>query len=587
MNVKKNNYLGIEVGFKIWNFSFLVLLISFFNVNSQTTTWNGVSWSSGIPNSTISAVINGNFNTSNNGVIDCKNLTVNNTSLLRIEIGDYCNVYGDITVAPTANLFVSSGAVLIPANVNAVFSGEVSVERKTPSMKRFDYTYWSSPVVTTIGNSVLETNWQSSRIFTFNTSNFLDIETSYAGTFISNLPDGQDDDGNTWTNSLLSDTMILGKGYGAMIKSAPLVGVYPRTETVVFKGFLNTGIINIPLSLSQNTASDYDDYNLIGNPYSASISSNDFIDANINNISGVLYFWTHSNTLSSNYTGLELLNFSKNDYAKYTKLGGVRAVFGGRLPSEVVGSCQGFLVEAENQANLTFTPSMMSVAYSNTTPISFFRNNSDLEFKVRLNLYNLDFFSQQLIGYNSDTNLEYNKGWDSKIFNINVPLKFYSLQDENSFDIQARGEFKKKDVVKLGYYSSVETQYTIDAETEGDVPNKIFLYDKLLNVFHNLNTAYVFTTTVGKYDDRFELRYKKIKKDDDKGILILDEGFALNIVSTEDNFTNVKVFDLTGVLIREENGNWNQLKIEGLPKGLYILKINIDNKIVTNKIIKN
>lgn len=568
-------------------FLFLFFTLSFFNLHSQTTTWNGFSWSSGIPNSTINAVINGNFNTSNNGVIDCKNLTVNNTALLRIELGDYCNVYGDITVSPTANLFVSSGAVLIPANNNAIFSGVVSIERKTPLMKRYDYTYWSSPVVTTIGNSLLETNWQSSRIFTFNTSNFLDIETTYTGTFISNLPDGQDDDANVWTKALLSDTMILGKGYGAMIKSAPLSGTYPRTETVVFTGFLNTGTINIPLSLSQNTTSNNDDFNLIGNPYSASISSNDFIDANLNNISGVLYFWTHSNTLSSNYTGLELLNFSKNDYAKYTKLGGVRAVFGGRIPSEVIGSCQGFLVEAENQADLTFTPNMMSVAYSNTTPISFFRNNSDLEFKVRLNLYNLDFFSQQLIGYNSDTTLEYNKGWDSKIFNINVPLKFYSLEDVDLYDIQARGEFKKKDVVKLGYYSAIETQYTIEAEIEGNVPNKIFLYDKLLNVFHNLNTAYVFTTTVGSHNDRFELRYKKIKKDEDKEILILDEGFTLNIISNEDDFTNIRVFDLTGILIREVAGSWNELKIEGLSKGLYILKISIDNKIVTKKIIKN
>jgi hypothetical protein len=562
---------------------FLSILLFFLNVNSQTTTWNGVSWSSGIPNSTINAVIDGNFNTSNNGVIDCKNLTLNNTSLLRIEIGDYCNVYGNITVAPTANLFVSSGGFLIPANVNAIFSGEVSVERKTPSLKRYDYTYWSSPVVTTVGNSLLETNWQSSKIFTFNTSNFLDVETTYAGTFISNLPDGQDDDGNVWTNSLLSDVMITGKGYATMVKSVPLVGIYPRTEIVVFKGFLNTGIINIPLTLSQNTASDYDDYNLIGNPYSASISSNDFIDTNINNISGVLYFWTHSNTLSSNYTGLELLNFSKNDYAKYTKLGGVRAVFGGRLPSEVVGSCQGFLVEAENQANLTFTPSMMSVAYSNTTPISFFRNNSDLEFNVRLNLYNLDFFSQQLIGYNSDTNLDYNKGWDSKIFNINVPLKFYSLEDFNLFDIQARGKFKKKDVVKLGYYSAVETQYTIEAETEGNVPDKLFLYDKLLNICHNLDAPYVFNTTIGKHEDRFELRYKKIKKDDDKEILISNEGSFFNIVSEEVKFTNVKVYDFTGTLIREMNGNWLELKIDDLPKGIYIFQINIDNKVVTKK----
>jgi hypothetical protein len=564
----------------------LILLFVFSNIIAQTTTWNGGFWDNGFPNSTKNVIINGPYDTINDGVIECNNLTVNSGGSLVISLGDYCNVYGNIDVLSTGNIFVKSGGSLIPSNDSCVSTGVVSVERRTPLLKLYDYTYWSSPVTTNIGNVLLPTNWESGRIFTFNTSTFYDIESSYWGNFISNVPDGQDDNGDAWIECSITDNMIPGKGYASMIKSLPPTGVYPRFETVVFTGPLNTGIKTIPLNLSQNDAINTDDFNLVGNPYSASINSNDFIDTNITNISGTLYFWTHTNTLSTAFTGLGMLNFSTNDYAKYTKLGGIRAVFGGRLPSNVIGSGQGFMVEAENVGDLIFRPNMMSNAYSNTTSVSFFRGGNNSKGKFWLDMKNDDFFSEQLIGYDNETDLSYNKGWDSKIVIVNVPLKFYSVEEDIKYDIQSRGNFDNDDIIKLGYYSATSGQFTISVnEKEGKLKNKnIYLCDDSLNICHDLSNPYTFNTILGTFNDRFTIRYK-LPKNDDKQVTITNKDTNVNIKSDSGIITNLKIFDLSGRLIKEYNKDFIEMNFSDLPKGIFIFKITINGEIDTKKII--
>jgi hypothetical protein len=578
--ITASNYFGVNtttINFSVAN-----------NLCSNTTTWDGNIWSNGTPNANITAIINDIYDTANDGSLECCSLIVTDIGSLTISLSDYCNVYSDITVIPNGYLLVKSGGSLIPNNINCISTGLINVERKTPSMKRYDYTYWSSPVTTTIENALLPTKWEANHTFIFNTFNFYDIETRYQNTFISNTPDGQDDNQDAWTRTSITNNMVAGKGYASMVKSIISTGVYPRTETITFIGPLNTGQINIPLSLSQNTASNIDDFNLIGNPYPAAINSNDFIDANIANISGTLYFWTHSNTLSTAFSGLAMYNFSANDYAKYTKLGGVRAVFGGKLPSNVIGSGQGFFVEAENAANVSFTPPMMSIAYSNTTPVSFFRNSNNSKRKLWLNLYNDDFFSQQLIGYTNQTNLNYNKGWDSKIMIIKVPLKFYSIENDVMYDIQARNKYKEKDIVTLGYYAALDGEYTISIDDkEGDFED-IYLYDKSMNVCHDLITPYIFTTVTGSFDTRFELRYKQVENDeddDDKQITITNNNSIVKVLSEGGIIANIKIYDMSGRMIKEFNEDLTQVNINDLPKGLLIFKISVNGKIITKKII--
>lgn len=516
-----------------------------------TTTWDGTSWDNGQPASTVTAIIDGPYDTSNDGAIDCCSLIVN--SSLIITTGEYCNVYKDITI--NGSLLVKSGGSLIPVSDSCISTGEVTVERKTPSIKRYDYTYWGSPVNTFIGNSLFPSKWEPNHTYTFKTSNFYDVETKYQNTFISNAPDGQDDNGDAWQNTTVSDYMVPGKGYAAMIKSLVPLSIY-GVQTVLFTGRLNTGVITIPIELSINNLNNNDDLNLVSNPYSAAINSNDLIDinTNLNNISGTLYFWTHTNTLSTTYTGLELLNFSVNDYAKYTKLGGITATFGGKKPSNVIGSCQGFLVEAENNTNLIFTPSLMSKAYVNSTAVSFFKSTQ--EKKVWLNINNAEqLFSQQLIGYNSETTTDYNIGWDSRVMDIKTLIKFYSIKNDIKYDVTARGEFSSQDVVKLGFSTEVSDFYTISIDSIVGIPN---VYIKDNGVIHSF--PYMFHTGPGEYNDRFELVYETL--------------LATNIPKEKERIINITTYDVYG------------RKLLTLPKNQILIQVITTNKgTFTKKIV--
>jgi hypothetical protein len=570
MKMKKIKNLLIQTA----SILLMLFVYSGYSQCTNSTTWNGSAWSNGAPNVTTNAIINGNLTTN---FVDCCGLTVNNGFTLTIR--KYCNVQGNITVNPTATLLVKADAKLVFTNTTTA-TGNVTIERDTNDMKQFDYTYCSSPVNTTVGGALLPTSWEPNWTFTFNTPTYYDVETTYMGTLLSNYPDGQDDNQNVWIHTSPTDTMVPGKGYASMILSIPATGTYPRVETVSFIGPLNTGNIGIPLELSENTSSDLDDFNLVGNPYPSAINSDQFIDNNIANISGTLYFWTHTDTMSSSYSGLAMYNFSTNDYAKYTKLGGVGAVFGGVTPTNVIGSCQGFLVEAESTNNLNFTPSLMSKAYDNTTGISFFKTSGNRISKNNLWLSMTDggLYSQQLIGYNGSTDLDYNKGWDSRILNTKIALKFYSIEADIKYDIQARGQFEDDDLVHLGYFSAIDGTFTISIDKKQDnmKDQDVYLYDKSLDIWHDLSDPYTFSTIAGQFDNRFFIKYKNPEEDDE----------VHDYENHEDKIsfnTKIEVYDMFNRHIQTIQG----YNYEELPSGqILILKIYKDDGIETKKYFK-
>jgi len=585
-----NNYPEYAIRFantSVWNattgYNDLNQIISILSTGCTNTVWDGNSWSSGLPLPNRTAVINGAYDTSIDGSIDCCDLIVNSGASLIITSGEYCSVSGDITVDNFGSCQVKSGGSLIPISPACVTTGIVNVERRTTPMKRYDYTYWSAPVSCSIQNSLLPLKWESNYTFTFNTSNFFDIETYYQGTFISNLPDGQDDNDDAWINIVSTDPMIKGKGYASMIKSLIPTGVYPRIETVNFIGQLNVGDITTPINLSANVSDVNDDMNLVGNPFSSAINSDDFIDDNLANISGTLYFWTHINTLSTAYSGLEMFNFSVNDYARYTKLGGVASTFGGKKPSNVIGSCQGFFIEAENDANLIFSPSLMSKAYVNTTAVAFFRT-TEIN-RVWLNVSTeLGLFAQQLIGYRDESSLEYDKGFDSKLMTMKTPITFYSIDNGNKYDIQARGTYNLNDVVKIGYESAVQEIYTIAIDSLDNIDN---VYIKDYGVLHTL--PYTFTSEIGEFNNRFEIVYNNLLSLDINTL----KSFKITPNPTKDTFVihsntpiyKIELFNVLGEILKVNcDSTLTNIDISQYKAGIYFIRINnLDNI----KIIKN
>lgn len=541
----------------------------------SSTTWNGSSWSNGAPTLTVAAQIDGPYIATTATSFSTCDLIVNST--LTINNNAYVEVLNDITIDPSGTLLVQSGGKLIPKSDTSMSYGIVTVQRTTTNLKLYDYTYWSSPVNTIINSALTPTNWWMNYTFTFEVQNFSDIQTQL-GTVITPGPDGQDDDGNAWLLINPIDNFITAKGYASMVYPS---GIFPRTETVSFTGTLHTGIITYPLLLSANNSVTNDDFNLVGNPYSASIFADNFINSNINNIVGTLNFWSHVGTLSSVYPGLAQLNFSPNDYAYYNLSGGVNASFGGKTPSGYIASGQGFIVEAKNAADLEFKPSLMAPGYLNDTPINFFRTSENDIKKYRVSIStDLGLYSQQLINYNSNTTLDYEDGWDFKQPEGRIAVKFYSIQDSIKYKIQARGEFNIEDIVKIGYFTAVSETYTLNLDSVEGIDN---VYIKDNGVLHNL--PYTFTTEIGEFNDRFELVYLN----PDLGVPTNNLQCLNLFPNPSKDFVEIQFKELNGEKILMYNTIGQEVKmdfkidysnnkilfnVEGISDGLYFIKIN-------------
>ncbi|HEY0046085.1 MAG TPA: zinc-dependent metalloprotease family protein [Flavobacterium sp.] len=545
---------------------------------SVTTTWNGSAWSNGQPTSSMTAIINGPLTIASGTGIKCCFLIVN-AAFIGNNNG-YCEVENNITVNNTAggSMLCKSGFKLIQKGDASQFIGSATIERTTNLLKEFDYTYFASPVFTsTINSAFPSTKWEGNARYKYSTNLHYDVETVFNGAVVVMAPDGSDDDGNAWTPALANETTAAGKGYAIQINNT---GVFPRTETVAFNGIVNSGIINKAVVLSANPAATNDDMNLVGNPYPSSISAASFIQQNQNIIEGYVALWAHSGTISDEYAGNMAYNYSPNDYAYITMLGGTNSVLGGQYPSDYIGSGQGFYVEAKSAGNIIFKPSFMGTTYSNQTPGVFFRTAEDT--KVWISMHSEEgLYSQQLIGYTPDATLSYDNGFEVKTSDVLQALKFYSVEGDK-FHIQARPQFSLQDVVKVGYFSAVAETFTITADSIVGMDN---VYIKDNGVVHEL--PYTFATEAGEFNNRFEIVYQPAALGvDNPGLNDLSirvyPNPASDLIHIDGEFTSYQLFSILGQQVL--SGQEPVIDISGLQSGVYLLQFDSGHTI---KVVKN
>ncbi|RTY90874.1 reprolysin-like metallopeptidase [Flavobacterium sp. GT3R68] len=521
-----------------------------FACGALTTTWDGSAWSNGVPLKNAYAVINGNYNTATNGSFRACSMTINAGRTLTINPGGYIELDNDLTVNATGVLKVLHEGSLVMLNDTGVVTnnGNIEVYKTTSSYERFDYIYWSSPIVNaTIGG--IFSSWSLDHAYKFETANYSDLNND-------TFDDNQDD----WQLVPSATVMTPAKGYIVM---TPTSGTFPSISSVMFSGTVNNGVINHPMVLSANGANANDDFNLVGNPYPSAISSNDLINNNLS-ISGTLYFWTHVTDISSANAGPNLLNYSSNDYAMYNLSGGIKSASNSSVPTGYITSGQGFLVEAIAAGNLTFSNAYRRGTYANN---SFFKNSSTAQGfsrdRIWLNMQNATgVFNQQLIGYFDEATAGVDRGYDGLKSSSQNYISFYSIIDNMKYGIQGKGTFDSADTVPLGYFSAMTGTFEIAIDSmEGQFNSAdVYLEDKLLQVIHDLKLGpYSFLTETGTFNNRFELRYTNQTlggSDFDLTNNVVNVNTAnqeIAIRSQSDLIQTVRIFDIQGRLIAEKN----------------------------------
>lgn len=576
----------------------IVPLITF----SQTTTWNGISWSGGNPNSTLNVVINGNYTV---GVstpaanLNCRTITINVGAIFTVKSGYYMDVWngnfinnGNVVFQPNTDVVLRTGIVINNSGAsNFIFEDSsamiqlsnlqqttpVTIKRNTKPVKNFEYTYWSSPIASTFTNT-FPPQQNNNAVYTYQ--------------FPTPLPL------NGWILQQTPSTMTLGKGYairGQWCSPYPsCFATAPQTQhTMNFVGVPNNGNISY-------TSNSTNSIHLLGNPYPSSLDAVTFMLDNSGGGTRVrtLYFWTHNTVISSTIPGNWLYNYTQDDYAIINRSGATFIASpapspisdstpnNNTTPTGDIASGQGFFVKMRDPGSKTFTFTNTQRGYLPTSANNQFYRTPIKKQADRVWIYMSDgeyLHRNTLIAYVDGATNEYDDEYEADVFTSSQAV-IYSVLEQNKLIIQGRENvFDKNEKVQIGYKTFKAGTYKIGVyKKEGAFNNlDVILHDKVLNTYHNIReTPYNYTTEAGDFTNRFEITYESRI---DGVIAYIKEGKL--IVEAGNEIKKIQVFDVTGRLLIDKEGTSNRGEYEVVTNQVLIVKIYTSEGVFSKKLL--
>lgn len=557
---------------------------------TNSVSWNGSAWVPGAPGVNDAVTISSGTYTLTSDLAICS-LRVSSGAIMNVNPGVTLTVSGPVVISTFGaggrlnflddNTFIGGlGAASLIQNSATTTnsnSGVANYQRWTQTRK-FDYTYWSSPLNPMTLINVSPTTL-SDKFLRFDSNSY------------------------QWTypNPALT-TMTPGVGYairGPQAYSTTVLTNYLAT----FTGTPNNG--NYSVALFRPSASN--DLNFLGNPYPSAISADAVMDGNVGplgaaGVGTTFYFWTH-NTL---YTGG---SYVFSDYAAYNRTGGVGTAPGtptaggnNQTPNGIISAGQGFMVKAVTAGTMTFT-NAMRVSGNN---VQFFRSANAGKSRIWLNFTNTAAeaeFKQLLVGYIPNATNNYEDGFDGETIDAGNTVGFYSIvaNDNKKLMIQGRAlPFDNRDRVALGYkVGSASTYQVALADADGlfsDSSVGVYLEDTQLQLIHDLRQApYQFVSEPGVFNDRFVLRYNDtmlgVGSSDlsSNEIIVFKQQDDIHVSSAPLIMIDVRVYDVQGRLVMErKNINSQSVVLPGVGLAHQVLMVQVltaEGKLVSKKII--
>ncbi|MBD0725425.1 hypothetical protein B6A10_09565 [Flavobacterium sp. L1I52] len=561
-------------------------------------TWNG-SWDSGVPTIEEKVVFESDYDEDES--IEACSCEVNSGADVEIKSGRYMKLRNELVVEDGGSLTFENNASLVQINDDSENSGEIIYKRYTKPVKRYDFTYWSSPVE---GQTLKKLS-----------------PTTLADKYYSYNP-------NTGWVIHYNGNKIMEPGEGYIIRAPQTFSITAATidYNPKFEGPPNNG--EITKTLEGNKVY------LLGNPYPSAIDADAFLnlnsdlelDAEDRVLEGTLYFWTHNSPPSDNvgtFPGNDpaIYNYTSSDYAAYNRTGGVAthaAVVDDdendpndnnnlSEPTGKIASGQGFFAPTTKGGEIVFNNSMRLIDDVVIDNSQFFKLATTAKSakaleknRLWLNLSNAQgAFKQTLIGYVTGATNGYEGSFDGVSYDGNQYVDFYTVNQGANFSIQGRAlPFQKKDSIVLGYKTAIvgEFQISIDHADGKLASQKVFLEDKMLNVWHDLKEPYVFTTEKGIFNDRFLLFYQdKNAVEEDTvdtevaGVVIAVKDKTITINSADSLINTVAVYDFSGRLVYSNsviNANSTAVRNLFVNHAALIVQLELENgKKVNRKII--
>ncbi len=566
--------------------------------SNPTHTWNGTSWSPstgfGIDSNLLfSANYTVGANTSPGGTtagFTVNSIQVANDVTVTIPNGKFIKVYNEGNTNISGKVIVANQANFVQScNETGILSPNIELTKSTRAMNFLDYIYWGSPVKENIISQLPS-----------------DFDRKYYW---------QSGPGGNWKKLI---TTIPAQGFITRIRTAA------TKVPVTFKGTANNGIITIPVIKEDDNEGNPVNYTLICNPYPCALDAKAFLSNTKNSFLGsTLYFWTSiTPPLDIKYTSQDPYKYNYNpaDYASWNFTGGIatasKAVTdligdGSLIPTGKIASGQGFKVAVKNNGDVYFDNSMRLTTDVNTQffkqvpkepKTSKSKDSNKIktapkleEGRVWLNISNQDNFKQMLLGYMNGATNDYDERYDGKVHS-DSPITIYSLLNDTRMSIQGRQlPFDEEEKIPLGYDTSVEGEFYINIDqADGFLENKsIYLEDKLLGTEHDLSqSAYMFSTATGVFDNRFELKYTNKTLDINEletkteSVVIVGSKNQIKINSMKEELETVTIYDISGrSILSKKDINKKELLLANPTKqnGVLIVKVTLKNNEKTTK----
>jgi len=208
--------------------------------------------------------------------------------------------------------------------------------------------------------------------------------------------------------------------------------------------------------------------------------------------------------------------------------------------------------------------------------------------RLWLNLQNSDgAFNQTLVGYLKDATNGLDRDYDGKTFTENS-TSLYSVIDEEKLSIQGRTlPFNDEDTVPMGYNATTAGNLSISLDqVDGLFENQnIYLKDNLLNVVHDLKASeYTFATTIGTFNERFEIVYKtealgvENPNWNSSSVIIYNKNKEIFVNAGTNTIAQLRVIDMQGRVIYEnQNVNATEAIINNLPASDQVFIVQVQN----------
>ena len=513
----------------------------FFNTNGDNQWGTAANWNPAyVPTSytDVKILVNQSIQIASSTTALANNIVVNSGGSLTIDQTSSLTVSDDFTNNGTVTL--NSGGSLI---VNGTSSGNITYNR---TLDTDNWYLVSSPVVgETYDDAYVTANGIASGTQNTNSRGIAPYVTI--------------DD--SWDYMLAGETATFSAGTGYSVQRS-------SAGDVSFTGTLNVADAGVDVVLDATG----NRFNLLGNPYTSHIASATFLE---------------NEAAVSDTQNLWVWNQATGAYEVKTL-----------IDPMVIAPAQGFFVQA-NAAGGTF-----NFAESNQAGSGGTFQRTDTRPEIYLTISDQTDAREAKIYYIEDMTTGFDVGYEGELFNgVPNPLAIYTHMVADSegknYQVQSLPPNNYENIiVPVGINAVSGSDITIDASANNFPEGiNIYLEDKQDNTFTLLDTDANFSTTLENSLSgigRFYLHTTSgvLSADDlalDNNISIYKSSIDnLRIVGVQNGTAKLQMFNILGKTVLKtsfEGNGVNDINLNNIPVGIYIVKLATENGTINRKII--